>query len=119
MASTFVAAPFGFAQARERVSRFADCVMVSTSVFGVDRRIAVTKLAGVFDLGGKMREFLEQMLADQRRVPARAAAVMTMRCTERNSASDMFNPPNFAVLASRSMRPRKAFSMVRGSRRFP
>ena len=39
----------------------------------VERGIAIAELAGVFDLDGQMGEPLDQVLADQGRVPARAA----------------------------------------------
>ena len=48
-------------------------MIANSSVFGVDRRIAIAQLAGVFDLDRNAGERLDQVFADQRRVPARAA----------------------------------------------
>ena len=50
-----------------------DCVMTSTRVSLFERRVAVAEFAGVFDLDRQVGQFLEQVFAHQRRVPARAA----------------------------------------------
>ena len=39
-----------------------------------DRRVAIAEFAGVFDFHRQVREFLEQVLSDQRRVPTGAAS---------------------------------------------
>ena len=64
---------FGFAQAGQRVGRFAGLRDGEHQRVLLNRRIAVAELAGVFDLGRDMRELLEQIFADQCGMPAGAA----------------------------------------------
>ena len=47
--------------------------MANSSVSSAHRRVAVAQLAGVFDFDRNPRERFDQVLADHRRVPARAA----------------------------------------------
>ena len=47
--------------------------MTTASVFGVDDRVAVAVLRAVVDFDRHARELLDQELADERRVPRRAA----------------------------------------------
>ena len=49
------------------------CVIAKTIVLSVERRVAIAQFAGVFDFDRDAGEFLDQVFADQRRVPARAA----------------------------------------------
>ena len=49
------------------------CVMAKSTVLRSHRRIAVAELAGVFDFDRNAGELLDQVLADQGRVPAGAA----------------------------------------------
>ncbi len=49
------------------------CVMANSSVLVVERRVAVAQLAGVLDFDRNAGELFDQVLADQRRVPTRAA----------------------------------------------
>ena len=50
-----------------------DCVMTTASVFWADDRIAVAVLGAVVDFDRDARELLDHELADQPRVPRRAA----------------------------------------------
>ena len=50
------------------------CVIANTQRVVVERRIAIAQLAGVFHFDRNPGEFFDQILADQRRVPTRAAA---------------------------------------------
>ena len=50
-----------------------DCEITMHSVRLVDDRVAVAELRRVLDLDRDARELLDHVLADQRRVPARAA----------------------------------------------
>ena len=50
-----------------------DCVITIASVFGGDDRVAVAVLRAVVDFDRHARQLLDQELADQRRVPRRAA----------------------------------------------
>ena len=58
----------------------------------VERGVAIAELAGVFDLDGQVGEPLDQVLADQGRMPARAAR-----------RED--DPPDAAELAGREVQP--------------
>ena len=91
-----------------------DCEMAEQHGVFFERRVAVTKFVRELDFDRNVREFLDQIFADERRVPARAAGGDDDAVDGRNSAGVMFRPPNFAVASFRSMRPRKAFSTVRG-----
>ena len=68
-----MAAPLGLAQSGERVRRFARLREHQQHGVFFQRRIAVTKFVGEFDLDRNLREFLNQVFTDERRVPARAA----------------------------------------------
>ena len=61
------------AQGGQRVGRFAALRDGEQQRVVSQRRIAVAELAGVFDFDRNAGEFLDQILADQGRVPARAA----------------------------------------------
>ena len=61
------------AQGGQRVGRLAGLGQGQHDGVAVQRRVAVAELAGVLDLDRHARELLEQVLADQRRVVARAA----------------------------------------------
>ena len=92
-----------------------DCEMHQQHGVFFQRRVAVTKFVRELDLDRNLREFLDQIFADQRRVPARAAggdddAVNRSAIRPRVR----FKPPNLAVAPSKSTRPRSAFSTVRG-----
>ena len=71
----------------------------------VDRRVAVAELAGVLDLDRQAGEFLEQVLADDARVVARAAGGEDDPRRPRGAAAaSRFSPPKWAV-ASASSQP--------------
>ena len=76
-----------------------DCVMTIASVFGIHDRVAVAILRSVVHLHRQPRQLLDQELADQGRVPRRAAGedddVLARRA---GSASVMF-------ISSRNTRP--------------
>jgi hypothetical protein len=91
-----------------------DCEMHQQDGVPLRRRVAVEEFVRELDFHGHVREFFDQVFADQRRVPARAVAAMTMRSILAQFPGVMFKPPNFAVAPSKSTRPRKAFSTVRG-----
>ena len=61
------------AQGAQRVGRLARLAQDEDERAVVERRVAVAELAGVLDLDRQVREPLDQVLADQGRVPARAA----------------------------------------------
>ena len=50
-----------------------DCEMTSSTVFFSMRTIAITKFVRELDLDRDLRQFLDEIFAHQRRVPARAA----------------------------------------------
>ena len=61
------------AQRGQRVGRLAALRDREQQRVAVDRRVAVAQLAGVFDFDRDAGELFDQVLADQGRVPARAA----------------------------------------------
>jgi hypothetical protein len=91
-----------------------DWVMASTSVCLSSGRVAVAELAGVFDLGGHVGELLEQVFADQPGVPAGAAGDDDDPIHRAQFGERHVQAAEFGGNSSRSIRPRKAFSMVRG-----
>ena len=66
-------APLGLAEGAERVGGLARLAEDEHQGAVVERRVAVAELAGVLDLHRQVGEALDQVLADQGRVPARAA----------------------------------------------
>jgi hypothetical protein len=68
-----VPAPFGFAQAGQRVGGFARLRDDQNQRVLLNGRVAIAKFAGVFDFRWDVGEFFEQIFADQRRMPAGAA----------------------------------------------
>ena len=84
------------------------CVMANSSVFEVERRIAIPQLAGVFDFDRNASELLDQVFADQAACQLVPQAVSTIRSIDRNCCGVRFSPPNTAVASSRSSRPRMA-----------
>ena len=68
-----VAAALGFAQRGERVGGLAGLREDEQHGVPFERRVAVTEFVRELDLHRHLREFLDQVFADQRRVPARAA----------------------------------------------
>ena len=60
-------------ESTERIGRLARLAEHEDERPIVERGVAVAELAGVFDLDGQMGEPLDQVFADQRRVPARSA----------------------------------------------
>ena len=64
---------FHFAQGGQRVGRFAALRDGEQQRVAIQRRIAIAQLAGVFDFDRNAGEFLDQVFADQGRVPAGAA----------------------------------------------
>ena len=65
--------PLRLAERAEGVGRLARLAEDEDQRAVVERGVAVAELAGVLDLDGQVGEPLDQVLADQRRVPARAA----------------------------------------------
>ena len=68
-----VPAPLGFAERGERVGGFAGLRDDEQHGVFFQRTIAVTKFMRELDLDRNLREFLDQILADERGVPACAA----------------------------------------------
>ena len=68
-----VAASARFAQAGQRVGGFAGLADDEDERAGVDGRVAVAEFAGVFDFDRDVREFLDEVFAGERGVPAGAA----------------------------------------------
>ena len=62
----------GLAQGRQRVGRLAGLADGDDDRAFFDDRVAIAELAGVLDLGGDLGQVLEEVLADQPRVPGRA-----------------------------------------------
>ena len=103
-----VPAAFGLAQRGQRVGRFAGLRDDQQDGVAFQRRVAIAEFVREFHFDRQMGQFLDQIFAHQRRVPARAAggdddAVQCRAIPPRV----MFKPPNFAVAPSKSMRPRK------------
>ena len=68
-----MAPPLGLAEGAQRVGRLARLAEHEDERAVVERGVAIAELAGVLDLDGQVRQPLDQVLADHRRVPARAA----------------------------------------------
>ena len=66
-------AALGLVEGTQRIGRLARLAEHEDECSIVERRVAIAELAGVFDLDGQVREPLDQVLADQGRVPARSA----------------------------------------------
>ena len=73
IASVGMPAALGLAQSTQGVGRLARLAQDEDQRPVVERGVAVAELAGVLDLDGQVGEPLDQVLADQGRVPARAA----------------------------------------------
>ena len=103
------------AQRGQRVGRLARLRDHEHERVAVDDRVAVAELRRVLDLDRDARELLDQVLADQRRVPARAAggdddAVELPQLLRRQvQAAELAPCPS-----SGTRRPRIAFSSVSG-----
>ena len=110
--------PLGLAEGAERVGGLARLAEDEDERAVVERGVAVAELAGVLDLDGQVGEPLDQVFADQRRVPARAAGgeddpadpaeLPVPRGSGRRTA---------AVASARRSRPRQASTTVSGCSR--
>jgi hypothetical protein len=69
----FVAASAGFAEAGQGIGGFAGLADDEDEGAVVDGRVAVAEFAGVFDFDGDVGEFLDEVFAGERGVPAGAA----------------------------------------------
>ena len=103
------------AQGRQRVGRFAALRDGEQQRVVVERRIAIAQLAGVFDFDRNPGQFLDQIFADQRRVPTGAAGgeqnAVDARAAAAASDSSRRTRP---WLRPGSSRPRMAFRIVSG-----
>ena len=100
-----------FAQGGQRVGRFAALRDGEQQRVVVDRRIAIAQLAGVFHFDRNPGQLLDQIFADQRRVPAGAAGGEHDAVDRPRSCCGVrFRPPNSAVASSSFSRPRMALS---------
>ena len=68
-----VSAALGFSQGAQRVGRLARLAEHEDQRLIVERCVAIAEFAGKFDFDGQMRQPLDQVFADERGVPARAA----------------------------------------------
>ena len=68
-----MASALGFTQRAQRVCRLARLAEHKDQRLFLERRVAIAKLAGKLDLDRHMSQPLDQVLAHERRMPARAA----------------------------------------------
>ena len=99
---------------RQRVGRLAALRDGEHQRVVVQRRIAVSQLAGIFHFHRQPGQGLDLVFAHQAACQLVPQAVMMMRLTARSCCGVRLKPPNFDVAASRSSRPRMAFSIDSG-----
>ena len=111
-------APLGLAEGAQRVGRLARLAEDEDQRPVVERGVAVAELAGVLDLDRQVGEPLDQVFADQRRVPARAAGGEARSGAPGGAGGPRGSARRTAAVASaRRSRPRQASTTVSGCSR--
>ena len=113
-----VPAALGLAEGAQRVGGLARLAEDEDQRPVVERRVAVAEFAGVLDLDRQVGEPLDQVFADQRRVPARPAGGEDDAADAGGAGgAERFRPPKTAVASARRSRPRQASTTVSGCSR--